>query len=41
MPWHDDNRRRTNLGEKIVTVIGVLFFALLFIFLFFAYNAMF
>jgi hypothetical protein len=36
-----NNRNKTNLGEKIVVVISVLFFALIIIGMLFAYRAIF
>jgi uncharacterized membrane protein YvbJ len=36
-----NNRNKTNLGEKIVVVISVLFFALIIIGILFAYRAIF
>jgi uncharacterized membrane protein YvbJ len=36
-----NNRNKTNLGEKIVAVISVLFFALIIIGMLFAYRAIF
>ena len=35
------NRNKTNLGEKIVVIISVLFFALIIIGMLFAYRAIF